>query len=81
MKMKIKKPPTTVENDDYINMAIQQSLLQSNQDDDRHLQTAISLSIQEASTSTAKNLPTSSLDDLTEEQLLEKAISMSLEKN
>lgn len=72
---------------DCLNMAIEQSLLTSNQDDDRQLQAAISMSLgnmpdlsQLPSTSrTVDPSPSaSSLDDLTEEQLLEKAIKMSM---
>ena len=71
--------------DDCLNMAIEQSLLTNEQDDDIHLQTAISMSLnnmpdasQLPSTSQSDPLPVSSLEDLTEEQLLEKAIQMSM---
>ncbi|KAK4337146.1 hypothetical protein RND71_043364 [Anisodus tanguticus] len=67
--------------EDSLNLAIQQSLLQSNEDSDRHLKTAISLSMQEACTSNiAKTSSINSLENLTEEQLLEKAIKMSMEQ-
>lgn len=84
--------PTDVEelvmDSDCLNMAIEQSLLTSNQDDDRQLQAAISMSLDTAPDpsqlpSTSRSVeppspPVSSLDDLTEEQLLEKAIKMSM---
>lgn len=98
LKMKIKTQPTenqqavvkqsTSKDDvpafekDCINLAIEQSLLQSNKDDDKHLQQAISMSLnmQDPSTSTRKEpSPVNSLDGLTEEQLLERAIKMSME--
>ena len=72
--------------DDCLNMAIEQSLLTNEQDDDIHMQTAISMSLdnrppdasQLPSTSRSEPAAVSSLDDLTEEQLLEKAIQMSM---
>ena len=72
--------------DDCLTMAIEQSLLSNEQDDDVHMQAAISMSLNNMEN--VSNLPTTSsrsdpspansLEGLTEEQLLEKAIQMSM---
>ena len=68
--------------DDCISIAIQQSLLESNKEYDENLKAAINMSLknmqEQASTSFKED---QSLDGLTEEQLEQLAIRMSMENN